>query len=369
MKVLVFSDLHFFHTRSSYLLETCRWIADEIERTTPDLVVFGGDANHTHDYIDIETLEALTRGFSEIISRLPECADFVVIPGNHDQASSDGKQTVLSIFRGHTRVSVMDTPSCSSCGRFVFAPYPPTAPKQLEDYTSALQVACLRAREKCSDLPILISHWELKDVPYKPGDTPRGTRGRIAEGFKLVVNGHYHHPVYYPSLNGCPVLLVGSPCYHNYSDSIVEEPRGVLLLADTEDVGTSRVACPGWWYGRLENPHGPIYHTVKAEDLPSFGAASATSLSKRLKLRVVVSSVEAYEELRPKLAALQDAVESLRVSGVPSATSSSSSMPMATPGFDVRATVESYVADYANPCLPREVLLDLGLKLIEESGA
>ena len=58
MRILDFSDLHWFKNRISYLSQTCDWICGQIVETDPDVVVFCGDLNHTHGYVDIETLEA-----------------------------------------------------------------------------------------------------------------------------------------------------------------------------------------------------------------------------------------------------------------------------------------------------------------------
>ena len=79
MRILVFSDLHFFKDRLQVLESSCVWIAEKIQEHKPDMVVNCGDINHAHGYIDIEVLEALRKALDGIVSALPPHASFWMV--------------------------------------------------------------------------------------------------------------------------------------------------------------------------------------------------------------------------------------------------------------------------------------------------
>ena len=274
MKVLIFSDFHFFKTRLDYQLKTCKWIADFIDVEKPDLVVNCGDTNHSHDYVDVRTLGAICTGMSFIIGACKTVnSDIVFISGNHDRVSKEVNFLKVFAMLDPAVMCVMNEPERYT-GGFAFCPWFDQRDKK--EYLASLKAL--------GDVDIIFSHWPIEGIPFRP-NAP--VAGGLSEGSfpGLVINGHYHHPgLYYDDT----VVTVGSVCYHNFSDVIVSEPRGILIL---EGSGSDAEIT------RHHNPHTPIYHTVDGESLNAFfWKAKEFVDQKRIKLKVNLKDIKEYNE-------------------------------------------------------------------------
>jgi 3',5'-cyclic AMP phosphodiesterase CpdA len=375
---LIFSDLHFFHNRLDYLSETCSWIAGQIHTENPDVVVFLGDLNHTHGYVDVPTLDAMVRGMSTIL-QVTKKLDIPVfmISGNHDVASKDGRENVLAIFDEFSNATCFttrpgfawlndgDDPPIPA----LFCPYPPTTEKDRADYFTALD----NLKQDLVSSTIQFVHWEIAGVPYRPGDKIREGVNAVpasTDGIALRVAGHYHHPIVYDGTP--PTVIVGSPCYHNYADSIADSPRGILVLNNEPDESLwcgfdGDSACQlvnGWEVRRIENPWGPIYHTVKAPDID--GCLDFIDRS-RVKLRVNVETAADYRMIKPQLLTLRDEVDNLRVVTKERVPEAQEEDEITLPSFDATDVLASYLAD-KDTTLDKTRLADAGRKLIEEAA-
>ena len=303
MRYLVFSDLHFFRGRD-YLLDTCRWIAEQIKLLGPDIVVFGGDLNHAHDYVQTPVLHSISAGMAEIADATKDYSSNLVLyalSGNHDTSlRSTDKNIVDSISYLHKDIWAVTKPMALNSSA-IMLPSPPHGDEDaMAEYKAKMDALV------ASKSPYLaFGHLELANVRYTPvapncSDHPLELPGCV----KTIVNGHYHHP---DSLDvgGKRIILVGSPCYHTYSDVMVEIDRGILLLTDDNGVIKEE---------RIANPHGPIYHTVDAALTESLMTLPADKL-KRLKVRIRVKDKADYNFHFDAIQRLRDKVDSVRVVG------------------------------------------------------
>lgn len=290
-KILVFSDLHFFRGRLDYLQETCSWIASQIMKQTPDLVVFCGDLNHSHNNVETDTLHCMSRCMSEIAdaTRQHTGKPLLAISGNHDTAlKSTEKNVVEAIAFLSPNIRAITTPTAVE--GYAFAPYPPSGDK-FDAYLTALHAI---------NSPVIFGHLELADIAYSPA-SPQASEHPfpLPSQTKLIVNGHYHHPQR-KTVAGVDTVIVGSPCYHTYADCMVETPRGVLLLELGSEVKTT-------W---IENPIGPIYHTISTVQIP---AVLTHPNVARMRLRVKVRDKEDYEQSKAAILRLREVASSVRV--------------------------------------------------------
>lgn len=302
MKILCFSDFHFFSKRLEYQLETCKWIAGQILELEPDLVVNCGDTNHTHNHMSVDTISVSTQGLGEIVRVCKRVNSRVLfIAGNHDQASGDGSQTVLSMFQnlaGVTCATNMPLISYVEDTTIIGCPYIPKTRQEdyLEKYRSDIEHL----------KPVIqFSHWEIKDIAYTPGgkisETGLHLESTVPSSCKLIVNGHYHHPAWYKW--SPPLAIVGAPCYYNYADGLSELPRGILMIESQGDDFDLE------W---LENPIGPVYHTVRGRDAKEF-LLLKPHLHPRLNLRVKLLDEEDEALWEDNASEIKESVASVRV--------------------------------------------------------
>jgi DNA repair exonuclease SbcCD nuclease subunit len=323
VKILTFSDLHWFRTRLPELKDTCKWISDMIIEHDPDLLVFCGDLNHSHGYIDIPTLQAMCDSMWYIADTAEaEGVKFFMVPGNHDQATKAARDTVMSVFHDGLGVQVCTKPTRESIVAkrddddaisIVLAPYPPSSEDEHKEYLAELSVAVE------PEVDIMFSHWEIEDLPYRPTDTevkntPHMMESSWLDCSRLVVNGHYHHPTKHKG----HVVLVGSPIYMNYSDNPVADPRGMCLIEWDGAAGGGHIR-------RLENPHGPIYMTVKACDVGGQSVVGVLgsvneALHERTRLRIKIGSDDDWtDKFRGRLIQLKERCASVSITGKVSA--------------------------------------------------
>lgn len=304
MKVMVFSDLHFFRGRS-YLLDTCQWVAGMVEQTRPDLVVFGGDLNHSHSYVEVDTLHAMTQSFEAVARAAVKVTGkkLVAISGNHDTALKDGGKNILQAI-GFVSDNMQVITDPTRDGDFLFVPHPPANKDAYFAFNK-------RAAEVGAGAVAMFSHVELADVRYTPASSHCTEHPfEVPSSVKLIVNGHYHHPEVRDG-GGRRVVIAGSPCYHSYADMMVSTPRGVVVV--TNPTGSADVV----WH---KNPHGPIYHTIETSQIEAISRHQDVG---RMMLRVKVESQQDYEASKEGINLLRQHATSVRVVGANTKASSS----------------------------------------------
>lgn len=301
MRFLVFSDLHFFRGRP-YLLDTCNWIAEQVFKHRPDTAVFCGDLNHSHNQVETDVLHDLAEAMSNIASvaknnNIP----FVAISGNHDTTlKSSGKNIVSALGRLCPAIQPVTEPTLLFGN--LYAPHPPVEEEALKRYTDAIHTYAATATG------IMFSHLELADIRYTPvASTCTEHPFVIPDSIRTVVNGHYHHPER-RSVAGKDIVIVGAPCYHTYADLMVDDPRGIVLL-DVDNRGAIKKL------DRIENPHGPIFHTIEVSQIPALMGHPAV---KRMRVRVKLDSKDALAEHRGSIMRLREVADSVRVLGTTS---------------------------------------------------
>lgn len=301
MRVLVFSDMHFFDepallagvpSRRSFQEATCEWIAAQIREHQPQIVVNLGDTNHRQGLIDMPTLSLMVTGLTTIQRAAAEVGAVQVhVAGNHDRYDALGEDSVVAAFPDYAGLpgspsvlKVVRDEVYLDWGRVGFVPYiSATDPTSFGARLAGLHEAGVRALFVHQDIGGALWHAGMRD---ESGFDPS-----LMEKFSLVVGGHYHHP----QRIGDNVVIVGSPFYFNFSDSwIPDEPRGLLVVDFAEDMTASIF--------RIENPHTPIRHTVSIERSTDMDAVLAEmesfGVTPRMILRVRCSRAATAERVR-----------------------------------------------------------------------
>lgn len=293
MRYLVFSDLHFFRGRP-YLLDTCQWIAEQIAIKKPDRVVFGGDLNHAHNQVETDVFADIAKALSCIAAAAKTWTKnpLIAISGNHDTTlKTSGKNLIESLDLLSSDIYGITQPT--KVEGAVFVPHPPSDSEGMGRF-------CERLATEAAGCSLMFSHVELQDIRYSPASSFVSDHPlTIPESIKTVVNGHYHHPDR-RTVAGKDIIIIGSPCYHTYADILVDQPRGYILVDDKGNLE------------RVENPHGPIYHTIEPAQIPAIMAHPGVS---RMRLRVKLGSKEELGEHRAAIMRLREVAESVRVMG------------------------------------------------------
>lgn len=367
MRILVYSDMHFFDepalfsgvpSRSVFQAQTCDWIAARIRDLQPQIVVNLGDTNHRQGLIDMPTLTQMVRGLSEIQRAASDAgAIHVHVAGNHDRYDALGEDSVVAAFPDY--VGLVGAPPVlkvvrdetyidwSKCG---FIPYI----SDVDPISFGARVEGLLA----AGVRILFVHQGIGGALWSTGMTDEhGVDPKLLQQFSLVVGGHYHHP----QTIGSNIVIAGSPFYFNFSDSwIPEHPRGLLLIdADFDRSGDVQVS-------RIENPVTPIRHTLSVErvgdvaqflaDAESFGVLPRMILRvKCARSEVAVRIKQQFENCGLLKLVVQDVSDGPRQGATPILESVESDRPDET----VRRHVER-----ATTTLDRNQLTDVGLRLV-----
>jgi UDP-2,3-diacylglucosamine pyrophosphatase LpxH len=305
--ILFFSDVHFWKKTLSYLKPTLEdWMVSQIYEHKPDLVVFGGDLNHTHNSVDTDVMHAIASSMDAVAAAAKEVTgrNLVAISGNHDTALRGMQKNIVeAVATLSPDIEAYTKPYYLKDFDILLIPYPDGSQEFID------KVASLGTDAKPA---IAIVHVELSEIRYTPANTHVTDKPfTIPESVKTVLAGHYHHPES-KVVAGKNIHIVGSPIYHNYSDQMVDLPRGALLF----DTLTHSVT-------RLHNPHGQIFHTVTTAMLPKLMSCTNVSPATLLKthMRVKVDSKEEYDSSKPAIESLRAKCASLRVIGKTSAVS------------------------------------------------
>jgi CxxC motif-containing protein len=272
MKILFFADLHASMKHGLYgisfveqVSKTLSWIAQMVKETNADYVIFLGDVFHVQQAVDTPSIHAVVEGFQEIIDSCPN--EVVIIEGNHDVYKKDGLWSSTSALRD-LRGSLGNSPPVKIISKATTLELFNAAPGP-----SAIRVQCVPYTEKGYEVDhtadFICGHLEVSGAMYRPGGLVEESgvhagfddfmleRPGLDEPVNPVcyIGGHYHHPHIFGR-----TLIVGSCCYHSFSDKIVDTPRGAVLL-NLERAGVPDIPDFSW----LENPHATPVHTIEAQ--------------------------------------------------------------------------------------------------------
>jgi DNA repair exonuclease SbcCD nuclease subunit len=270
--ILMFGDLHFapggavtefgYTEREMEALDTCQWIAEAILLDKPRVVVCMGDTGHNNSLVEMSSLSAIAIGFTRIRTACDTVGcKFVILSGNHDQFSDDGSISLVNALKPYGHV----VENYAVIDGVAFLSFYSDLQGFIDDFGRILGVqtlcmhqdvvgAQMNANRK-SDFGVYAE--QLKEVPN-------------------VFNGHYHKPHVVGH-----VTMVGSACYHNFSDQYdrtSDDQRGIVLF-DEEKRTIDRIA----------NPHTSLYQTVELpKDLDPSGAnmVMANLPKGRVNLRI-----------------------------------------------------------------------------------
>ena len=353
MRYLIFGDLHFHNAgpvtkgyteQLDICFKTCQWIAELIGVHKPDIVINLGDTNHSLGYVDLLAVDAMYWGMKVIADACrTQKAPYVIMSGNHDQYSRDGRYGIVTIFRdlGLIVADSMDIPE-----------YDMLAVAYHRDEAEFLK------RIQGCERKYLFMHQDIsgsmvsKNYYIEDGVDPVDLRN-----FERVFNGHLHHPSKVTGLaSGTDVTMVGSPIYHNFQDHIQEQPRGILLLDTQGDES------------RMWNPATPFYHTMELftnEDAAQIRTLLKTYDIERINMRFITTDawMQEVEKTRSKwdrqYKSLKYVIRDKEVVAEPEMISMDT-------GFS--EALDSYV-ELAETDLNKEQLRQMGKDILEECTA
>lgn len=292
-KLLLYSDLHFYDNGNDRLkvqVDTCTWIANMVSKTKPDYVVNCGDTNDRHEVMSVSAIHAMGKGIGAINDAAKEVgASHIILMGNHDQYRRDGSVSIAPVLRFSDNTIVVESEWVG--GSIAALAYH----KSLDEFNERLDFIIKRNRAK---LKILLLHQPIQNAYHRPGIPDlHGSEYKPLSGLTAFC-GHYHHPQMMEAFGSPYLFIVGSPCYYGWSDTINDNPRGILLF-NTEN---------GKWK-RVENPHGPLYHTVETlKELTDY-----KSVGKRLHVRILARTQRTFDRASELLEDLEKVFLSVSV--------------------------------------------------------
>ena len=207
--------------------DDCLRVVDDLHTaariTKADAVVFLGDLYEDkrkarHD-LCAQTIDA--------IDCFARCVKVPImwLSGNHDSFYPD-IASILPLYRTNLyRISSLCTPPV---GEFA------------EEYSKVLFCPWgigSNISEELTNYSVLFCHTTFSGISVNAGTSFESADGLPAEltapkpGRRLIVSGHYHNPQFIKgTAQRLPVLCVGAPIMHDWSDLEPREPRGFVLL-------------------------------------------------------------------------------------------------------------------------------------------
>lgn len=297
MKILMYGDLHFqekgnqevsFNNKTMPIrginaecLASCFWIAESIRQMKPDMVVNMGDLVESAGQVDMYTLYSLLEGIRAIdLACGKVCCPHYILVGNHDQADYEGKFHIckaLSAFE----INVVDGIDLHE--KMAFISYRRNTEMTRTMVRSAMDVG----------VDYLFLHTDIKGARLRGSKMAQeGLDADFTEA-KAIFVGHHHHPQALGSRTHC----IGSCLYHDYRDSVVDQPRGIFIFeTDT-----------GEW-ARVANPYTSVFWSIdinRAEDV-SLIPERPQGFQGRLNLRLR-SATEFLEAVKAASSSWPDA--------------------------------------------------------------
>lgn len=256
-KIVFFSDLHLFKWREFARVDSsgrndrladCEAVFQLVkrvaEKVSASAIVFAGDLFHKRSILDTETVNVGVDGIASL-----EPFHVLLVPGNHDQATKDGRVHSLALFRHLSHVQVADVDDLK-LGRFNLAGFkiigvPYTTPKRLVEIVKG----------ETFDLAVVhagFSGAKVGSYEYRPPEELLPTDlGKLPKGRVSVLSGHYHEPQ--TLLNGT-IAYIGAPLQHTRSDA--GSKRSIVVL----DTKTGQIE-------RVTNKNAPRFVTLTDKDI------------------------------------------------------------------------------------------------------
>lgn len=291
--ILCYSDLHFSDPHADEAIKACASFARLVREHKPTAVVNLGDTFHVKDAVTTRTLNAASKGLGLICDAAKSVeAKHFVISGNHDSGDNLGVESSASVlFLGGASLQPTGT-TVEMLGRtFGFFGYVNDRKK-----SASLLKPMLAATPDMvfAHLPILYAHFNASrtdesSLAMDPADM----------GTKHLVAGHYHHPQLFFSKN-TDVVIVGSPCYYTWGDSVWVEEEGVVhrgfLAIDVCGDGT-------FDFTRYPNRTCVVRHTFRLDvdgKNPDLSSIIEAHPQQEVRFRLVGYSPEAVAAITEK---------------------------------------------------------------------
>lgn len=238
-KICCIADLHFgIHqnnpTWHTIAINWATWLRDELKKNKIKDIFISGDFFHYRAEIAVNTIQLATD-----ILTIWKSFNIVMIIGNHDSYYKDRIDVnSLSILKGWSNITVIETPTMSNCfGRdILFCPWG-TGPEELVK----------------SD--IIFGHFEIES--FKMNHLKVCTEGikskHLLDNSNLVISGHFHHREERKYKNG-QILYLGNPFQMDFGD--VKCKKGYYIL----DI-------PSKEFEFIENTISPKHEKILLSDL------------------------------------------------------------------------------------------------------
>ena len=203
--------------RLDNIIECAEWIASEIIKRKPEVVVNGGDTYNSIGIVSSESLSATGRCISLIDKACEEVgADHIMILGNHDLSLLSNKVTTVDHLADLSTINLIKEPSSFSVGGYELGLIPYHHDKL---YTKQALNHSMNSGHK-----IAFTHLDFNGMKFNSKMKSEGellTTG-YSKDFQII-NGHYH--IYQESGS---VLCPGSSIQHKYTE--FSEKRGILWI-------------------------------------------------------------------------------------------------------------------------------------------
>jgi DNA repair exonuclease SbcCD nuclease subunit len=234
VKVLTIGDLHFKTSNGPLCDLVVQKITAHVVKHRPDMVVFLGDNNDTHEKINMFVLNRLVRFFKNIATM----ATVILIIGNHDRPDSTTYLTEESAFyclKGYQNIYVADSvmdyshnvPGSNKPIRFLFVPYVPPG-----TFMASLSNLKTPVDHPSAPVTAVFCHQTFVGANIGRGNTSK--RGDVwPTSYPTLISGHLHIRQR-PQPN---VMYPGTPYQQSYDD----ESEKVLYFCDFSNTESPKI--------------------------------------------------------------------------------------------------------------------------------
>lgn len=341
MKALYFSDIHTYpfnefsqpteDGRTTLILEhenTYHWVAEQIRDHKPDFVVNLGDTALTHGYLDAMSLNCIESGYTSVKLACEEVsASLFWMIGNHDLMNDSVRIHTLPFIREVVA-------NVAVHGDLLFVPFY----RDLQQAWDAISLMETKSFYRVfMHMDVIGARFNTSGLMSKDGMDPAQWEMLLKPDAKIF-NGHYHHPQQINRRFYC----LGSCMYRNFSDEVVDIPRGIVL--DLGDDGQRHI----------ENPCTSIYTTIRQTepDFEEFRRKLEIPNPERTYVRIIY-----HPELHDVVGQYYSNYRGVKTIPLAKKKVTTVSMPSA---FDPHKVVDAYIANNP-PCIsdtPPHSLLD-----------
>mgnify|MGYP003630508159 CR=1 FL=1 len=234
VKILVIGDLHFKAGSPALCDLVAQKIIERVHTQKPEMVIFLGDNNDTHEKLNMFVLNKLVRLFKYIASICPT----ILIIGNHDRPDSTTYLTEESAFyclKGFPNIFVADSvldynhevPGSKTPIRFLFVPYVPPG-----SFNATIANVKVPIDDATNPVTAIFCHQTFVGTDIGSGNKSRyGDRWSLNS--PLIISGHIHTHQR-PQAN---IIYPGTP----YQQSDTDESEKIILVCDFHGHGTPKI--------------------------------------------------------------------------------------------------------------------------------